>query len=74
MFSLAYLHHKGRGFTATLGLGPISFHLAYRSNPTQGDALLEVLEQVRPSVKSAGSAALLGLVDAALTTNTTEAQ
>jgi hypothetical protein len=38
------------------------------------DALLEVLEQVRPSVKSAGSAALLGLVDAALTTNTTEAQ
>ena len=38
VFSLAYLRHKGRGFTAALGLGPISFHLAYRSNPTQGDA------------------------------------
>lgn len=35
VFSLAYLHHKGRGFTATLGLGPVSFHVAYRSNPTQ---------------------------------------
>jgi hypothetical protein len=30
VFSLAYLHHKGRGFTATFGLGRVSYHVAYR--------------------------------------------
>jgi hypothetical protein len=29
VFSLSYLHHKGKGFTTTIGLGRYSYHFAY---------------------------------------------
>jgi hypothetical protein len=30
VFSLAYMHHKGKGFTVAIGLGRYSYHFAYR--------------------------------------------
>ena len=54
VFSLACLRHKGRGFTATIGLGPVSFHAAYRKpkEDKQPDKKLDTADKIQTAFGS----------------------